>query len=99
MSAIVNAFQFDSAASPDSQALPLKGSVFNARIKTLAGPSFSSHSFRRGGATFALSLGIPGEIIKLWGDWKSTAYLAYIDQVPQSVLDRYRTVFARSLLS
>ena len=44
------AFQCDKAAQPQSQALPIKGSEFNARVKVLAGPEFSSHSFRRGGA-------------------------------------------------
>ena len=50
----------------------------------------SSHSFRRGGATWALSCGVPGGIVKLLGDWKSAEYLVYLDQIPQTVLDRYR---------
>lgn len=97
VSAVVRAFQFDPSARPDSQALPLRAADFNARLKKLAGPDISSHSFRRGGATHALSVGIPGEIIKVWGDWKSNAYLAYLDQIPQPVMDHYRTVFATSL--
>ena len=40
---------------------------------------YSGHSFRRGGATFAFSCGIPSEYIKIHGDWKSSAYLRYID--------------------
>ena len=40
---------------------------------------YSGHSFRRGGATYAFSLNIPAELIKLHGDWKSNAYLRYID--------------------
>ncbi|XP_033729484.1 uncharacterized protein LOC117318630 [Pecten maximus] len=40
--------------------------------------SFSSHSFRRGGATWAFSLGIPGELIQVQGDWASDAYKTYI---------------------
>jgi len=32
---------------------------------------YSSHSFRRGGASFMLQVGIPGEMIKLMGDWRS----------------------------
>ena len=39
---------------------------------------FSSHSFRRGGATFAYLCGVPTEIIKLLGNWKSDCYLKYI---------------------
>ena len=41
---------------------------------------FSGHSFRRGGATFALNCGVPGDYIKLQGDWKSTAYERYLDR-------------------
>ena len=39
---------------------------------------YSGHSFRRGGASFAFACGIPSEIIKLQGDWKSSAYQRYI---------------------
>jgi hypothetical protein len=42
---------------------------------------FSSHSFRRGGASFAFKVGIPAETIKLLGDWQSDAFLRYI-QIP-----------------
>lgn len=58
------------------------------RVLELAGhnPSgFSGHSFRRGGASFALSIGVPGELIMSHGDWKSACYLRYIDS---SVQDR-----------
>ena len=40
---------------------------------------FTGHSFRRGGASFAFQAGVPGEMIKLIGDWKSNAYLGYLD--------------------
>ena len=40
---------------------------------------YSSHSFRRGGATYAFQCGVPAELIKRIGDWKSDAYLEYID--------------------
>lgn len=40
---------------------------------------FTGHSFRRGGATHALHCGVPTEIIMAQGDWKSTAYLSYLD--------------------
>jgi integrase len=38
----------------------------------------SGHSFRRGGASFALYSGVPDAFIKLIGDWRSNAYLAYL---------------------
>ena len=40
---------------------------------------FTGHSFRRGGATFAFQVGVPGELIKFQGDWSSEAYLQYLD--------------------
>ena len=41
--------------------------------------SFSGHSFRRGGATFAHRLGVSPLLIKRMGDWSSDAYMGYID--------------------
>jgi integrase len=47
--------------------------------KTGVDPSqYSGHSFRRGGASWAHSLGIPGEVIQLLGDWKTEAYQSYL---------------------
>jgi len=40
---------------------------------------FSSHSFRRGGATWAFKNKVPGELIKDHGGWASEAYLLYLD--------------------
>ncbi len=40
---------------------------------------YSSHSFRRGGATLAFKTGVPSELIKVQGDWRSQAYLRYLD--------------------
>lgn len=39
---------------------------------------YSGHSFRAGGATWAFQCGLPGEMIKLMGDWKSEAYAGYL---------------------
>ena len=39
---------------------------------------YSGHSFRRGGASFAFSCGIPSDLIKFQGDWSSDAYLRYL---------------------
>lgn len=41
--------------------------------------SFSSHSFRRGGASFAFYIGVPGELIQTQGDWLSDAYKVYLE--------------------
>ena len=48
---------------------------------------YSTHSLRRGGATFAFSSGIPSELIKLQGDWHSQAYEVYLT-LP--IVDRIR---------
>ena len=40
---------------------------------------FSSHSFRSGGSSWAKRSGVPGELIKLLGGWKSDAYLRYLE--------------------
>lgn len=40
--------------------------------------NYSGHSFRRGGATYASSLGISHKLIQLQGDWASTACLEYL---------------------
>lgn len=40
---------------------------------------YSSHSLRRGGASFALNCGLPSELIKMQGDWASNAYEKYLN--------------------
>jgi hypothetical protein len=40
---------------------------------------YSGHSLRRGGASFALECGLPSDLIKSQGDWKSDAYRSYLD--------------------
>jgi hypothetical protein len=40
---------------------------------------YSSHSFRRGGATFDFRSHIPSELIQLHGDWASDAYKVYLE--------------------
>ena len=63
---------------------PLLYGGFLTRFKALLGlggfdpNSFAAHSFRRGGASWGFSQGLPGEMIKVMGDWKSPAYLEYI---------------------
>ena len=40
---------------------------------------FSCHSFRRGGASWAFRVGVPGEVIQVYGDWASDCYKRYLD--------------------
>jgi hypothetical protein len=45
----------------------------------------SGHSFRRGAATWARSIGIPDADLQLLGRWKSDAYKRYIEVHPEHV--------------
>jgi hypothetical protein len=64
--------------------LPLSYPQYQSTLKTLISKigknpkNYSSHSFRRGGASYAFQANLPSEIIKLMGDWSSDAYLEYI---------------------
>ena len=39
---------------------------------------YSSHSFRRGGSTWAFESGVPSDLIQFQGDWQSDAYKKYL---------------------
>ena len=64
---------------------PLTYTTFTTKLSKLLeqcgfdGTQYSGHSFRRGGATFALHCGVPGHYIKLQGDWLSNTYERYLD--------------------
>ena len=82
---------------------PMTGKLFNTKFKQLVnelgieGNTYSSHSFRRGGACWALQCGVPGEIVQQLGDWKSDCYKQYLDQLPQRVHDHYRYLCVKLL--
>ena len=56
-----------------------------AHLSRLGVPSgqYGTHSFRRGGASFALEAGVPLDSIAIMGDWKSDAVYLYL-QMPLS---------------
>lgn len=64
--------------------IPLTHSEFTNKLRScltscgLQANLYSGHSFRRGGASFALECGLPVELIKLQGDWNSNAYERYL---------------------
>jgi hypothetical protein len=70
---------------PDGHKMPFTYKQFQHSIKTLVSLTgrnarlYSSHSFRRGGASWAFKCGIRGELIQTHGDWKSLAYLRYLE--------------------
>jgi len=57
---------------------------------------FSSHSFRRGGATWAFKVQVPGEMIQKMGDWRSDCYKQYLD-MPTEVRAEAAIRMARSV--
>lgn len=81
----------------------MTGSLFNAKFKQLVAAtgrdasSYSSHSFRRGGASWALQCGVPGEVVQSLGDWRSDCYKQYLDALPQLVHDNYRRLLIKFL--
>ena len=99
VSAVCQALRAIVHQSPKVPTFPVSGAVFDKKLKavTQGEGNLSGHSFRRGGACWALSQNIPGEIIEIMGDWKSTVYMSYLDQLPQPVLDYYRVVFSHAL--
>ena len=80
---------------------PMSGVVFTKRLKEAVAQCgvdprrYASHSFRRGSATWALACGVPGELVKSMGDWKSAVYLDYLDDLPESVWNSYMHQFFR----
>ena len=66
-------------------------SELRAKLKSLGYEGhYSGHSFRRGAATEARNVGLPDELIKLLGRWKSEAYLRYIEVEKAHILQASR---------
>ena len=91
VSALISHFRLNRLASSDflfsvksSPSLPLRlityrhfASFLSKVITTfnLDCQSFSPHSFRRGGASFAFKFNVLAELIKFQGDWRNDTYL------------------------
>ena len=60
--------------------------------------SYAGHSFRRGGASFAYQSGVPLELIKALGDWRSDTILIYLT-MPLSIRLRSANMFWKSILT
>ena len=70
----------------DNVEKPLTKAVFLSTFRSLLhqanipdANSYTGHSFRRGGASWAFKSGIPGELIQILGDWASDAYKRYLE--------------------
>ena len=70
--------------------LPYTSGEFVTRLRNLfkivSEPplAYGCHSFRRGGATHAFRIGVPTELIRSLGDWRSEAYTRYIVSSPDT---------------
>ena len=60
--------------------------------------SYAGHSFRRGGASFAYQSGVPLELIKALGDWRSDTILIYLT-MPLTIRLRSANMLCKSILS
>ena len=57
----------------------LQGKIKSLMAKTGRAPElYSSHSFRRGGCSWAFKSGVPTDLIQQHGDWLSDCYKAYL---------------------
>lgn len=78
-------FLFSLRKGKSAKATPITYHQFNSFLKKSLSAigknpaSFATHSFRRGGATFAFDCGLPAELIKSQGDWLSDAYQLYLE--------------------
>ena len=89
--AVFMALQHSSGAPLDGPALvyrqqnkwiPLTSSKFLQNFKAALRGSYKvseigGHSFRRGGATWAYQSGVPVDVIRQLGDWRSNVYTIY----------------------
>ena len=109
--AVVHAFSLTSAAPLLGPALtyptlsgvqPLRYQQFVKMLRQflkyigLPAQMFAGHSFRRGGASFAIQAGLPGEIIMQLGQWSSDAYLQCLE-IPLSFKATCMQKFAQAL--
>ena len=94
VAAITHAFFLSPAAHPQSQAFCYQEDSSRLVCFTYKGfmallhstfpklgvcsTEFGTHSFRRGGASFALEAGVPLDTISLMGDWKSDSVYLYL---------------------
>ena len=59
---------------------------------------YAGHSFCRGGASYAFRAGIPIELIKMMGDWKSNSVLLYLT-VPLSICLHSTNLVSKHILT
>jgi hypothetical protein len=88
---------FSPRSSPGSR-VSLGAAEFTSILRTILARNgfpaadFSIHSFRRGAATFASSIGVPNETVKFQGNWRTDCYEIYVDRASE-----HRQNFAKSM--
>ena len=91
------AFMSDGSISPLTRSLFIN--TFRAVLSSGGhsdAKSYTGHSFRRGGASWAFQTGLPGELIQICGDWASDAYKKYLEFSMQNKID-LAVLFSRGL--
>lgn len=69
----------------DHSVVPLTIASFTRKLQScmialgIPPDRYSGHSLRRGGATFGLQCGLPVDLIKIQGDWKSNCVERYLE--------------------
>lgn len=53
----------------------------------LSAETFTSHCLRRGGASWLKRMGVADSVIQALGDWRSRAFLEYIDSAMDTRMD------------
>ena len=91
-------FQFSDGNSMTYRAFQNKLRLVLRRAEVEFPQDYSSHSFRRGGTTFAFLCGVPSEMIKTLGGWRSDSYLKYLEfpleaRIAASELMRIRIMY------
>ena len=107
VTAVINYISLTSQASSSGPAfvvycnhklVPLSPAAFTTKLRALlpvcgvCPDHFATHSFRRGGASWALQCGLPPDVVRMLGDWKSDSYLKYIDLTMDSRLSYVKTL-------
>ena len=103
-----DALLFRNVLKPGKAAWEADGEAVNKLLKKLvaqtvgrhgllmsSGAHYSSHSLRRGGAQYLRDRGVPKELVKIMGRWRSDAVDAYFDTVAAKAMDRVAAVFSK----
>jgi integrase len=84
------------ASSPLTYPTFIKSLNLSLNKSGINSSEYSGHSFRRGGASWALQAGLPSDVIQLLGDWKSDCYKQYL-HVPLDFKIQSANQFAANL--